>query len=465
MPMWLRRLMSVLAVAIVVGIAGVIAYGWDRTIEPLASSPQSTFDKSLIAKGAELAAIGNCAVCHTAPGGDSFAGGLPIPTPFGTIYSTNITPDPQTGIGRWPEAAFARAMRRGVDREGRHLYPAFPYDHFTRITDEDNRALYAFLMTRKPVAAAAQPNDLAFPFNWRPILAGWKLLFLREGPQQPDLARSGEWNRGAYLVEGLGHCGACHTPRNRFGAERADAHFGGGEAEGWFAYAINERSPAPVPWSVDSLHFYLRHGWHPEHGVSRGPMAAVTANLAALPDADIRAIAVYVGSIIGKPDADRQARASDALTRATKLGVPPPTSESQTTGSARGDDPGAAIYAAACASCHESGRQPPYGGLNFHLSSAVNGPNPDNIINVVLYGLAPAEGQRSAIMPGFAGVMSDQQLAELLRYLRSAFSGHEPWTDLAATIAKQRRERDVALYPTDGEQAAPADPGRRVTSW
>ena len=173
-----------------------------------------------MALGARLAAIGNCNVCHTAPGGAPFAGGLALPTPFGTIQSTNITPDPATGIGRWSETAFVRAMREGVDREGRHLYPAFPYDHFTRVTDQDNRALYAYLMTRRPIQASPPPNDLRFPFDQRILLAGWKMLYLRQGPLAIETDRSPEWNRGRYLVEGLGHCGACHTPRDGLGAEQ-----------------------------------------------------------------------------------------------------------------------------------------------------------------------------------------------------------------------------------------------------
>ncbi len=187
-------------------------------------------------------------------GRKNFAGGLPVPTPFGTVFSSNITPDPETGIGRWPEAAFRRAMRSGVDREGRHLYPTFPYDHFTNVSDDDDRALYAFLMTREPVRAPARSNQLSFPFDHRVVIAGWKLLFLRAGAYKPDTTKSAEWNRGAYLVEGLAHCGACHTPRNALGAEQTTASFAGGDVDNWKAYAINAQSPAPVPWDADALY-------------------------------------------------------------------------------------------------------------------------------------------------------------------------------------------------------------------
>ncbi|WP_312796332.1 cytochrome c, partial [Tianweitania sp.] len=304
----LLRVLGALVVLVLLGIGGFVAYAWEREI-PAAEPPAvSSFDPELVQRGATLAAVGNCNVCHTKEGGEVFAGGLALPTPFGTIYSTNITPDPETGIGRWTEEAFQRSMRSGVDREGRHLYPAFPFDHFTKVTDEDNRALYAYLMTRKPVQAEAQANDLPFPLNIRLAVAGWKLLFFREGVYQPDTAQSDEWNRGHYLADGLGHCGACHTPRNSLGAEKKDELFAGGEAEGWTAYALNQNSPSPLPWDVDALTHYLANGWEEHHGVARGPMAPVTANMMAVPESDARAIATYVTSVMGEASAERKAR-------------------------------------------------------------------------------------------------------------------------------------------------------------
>ncbi len=250
--MKLRHLGIGLGLLVVVGAGGFVALAWRSEIaDP--TRRRAKHEPRRGEAGAELAAVGNCVVCHTAPGGRPFAGGLALPTPFGTIYSTNITPDPETGIGRWSEAAFQRSMREGVDRQGRHLYPAFPYDHYTRVSDEDNRALYAYLMTREPVSAEPPANELPFPLNVRMVLAGWKLLFLREGAYEPDPAQSAEWNRGAYLAEGLGHCGACHSPRNAFGAVKTgEDHLAGGESEGWTAYALNHASPAPIPWDVDA---------------------------------------------------------------------------------------------------------------------------------------------------------------------------------------------------------------------
>ncbi|WP_119271142.1 c-type cytochrome [Taklimakanibacter deserti] len=443
------KILGLVAVLLIcVGIA-FAAFAWRPEIAAIDVTAQN-FDPALVKKGTELAAVGNCIACHTVPGDKAFAGGLALPTPFGTIHSTNITPDPETGIGRWSEAAFLRAMREGVDRQGRHLYPAFPYDHFTHVTDDDNRALYAYLMTREPVKATAPANDLMFPLGFRPLLAGWKLLYLDDGPFRPDPKQSEEWNRGVYLAEGLGHCGACHTPRNQLGAEDKDRHFAGGEAEGWVAYAIDEASPAPTPWDKAALAFFLRHGWHEKHGVSRGPMAEVTGNLASLPDSDIEAIAIYVASLIGKPETQRQAAVQE--TAAVTTVAARDGSEAQ----------GAAIYESACAMCHESGRPPPFGGLDFRLSTAVNSPNPQNIVNVTLFGLPPADGEASAMMPGFAAAFSDQQIADLLAYMRQRFSGKPNWEGVAERVRKTRSgDYKVAVRPADGIERAPQNVGAK----
>ena len=234
------------------------------------------------------------------------AGGRAIETPFGTIYSTNITPDVETGIGAWSYPAFERAMREGIHRDGRQLYPAFPYTHFARTTDADLQALYAYLMAQTPVRAENRKPALMFPFNWRPLMAGWNALFHRAEVFEADTRQSAEWNRGAYLVEGLGHCSACHSPRNALGAEKASAYLAGGFAEGWEAPPLTSLSHAPIPWSEDELFAYLRSGESRFHGVAAGPMAPVVKELAALPDPDIRAMAVYLasfnGAAIGKPE-------------------------------------------------------------------------------------------------------------------------------------------------------------------
>jgi mono/diheme cytochrome c family protein len=456
-----RLIAGVLVLVLVVG-AGFAVIAWRSEIEPEEPPERAAFDDELIAKGAQLAAVGNCIACHTVPGSEAFAGGLPVPTPFGTIYSTNISPEPETGIGRWSEAAFQRAMREGVDRQGNHLYPAFPYENYTRVTEEDNRALYAYLMTRQPVRATAPENALPFPLNVRPLLAAWKLLFFDEGVYQPEPRAGEEWNRGAYLAEGLGHCGACHTPRNALGALESDRHFAGGESEGWQAYAIDGSSPAPIPWDRDSLAFYLRHGWHAAHGVSRGPMAEVTGNLDPLPNADIDAIATYVASVMGEPSPERR-RQADALLEEVARGPDHAVaaSDSQTSPTSDGpQDAGAAIYAAACASCHDAGRPLPFGALDFALSTAVNAANPQNIVNVTLYGLPPADGEASPVMPDFVGVLDDDQMAALLDFMRDRFTDRPRWTDLAELVRRTRtREHEVSIRPADGIERAPANVG------
>src|SRR6201996_3918242 len=177
---------------LVAAVAAGFAVAWRPAIAAIEPPQRQSFDPGLVKRGRELATIGNCSDCHTVRGGASFAGGLPVPTPFGTIYSSNITPDPESGIGRWSEEAFQRAMRSGVNRDGQHLYPTFPYDHFTNVSDDDDRALYAFLMTRQPVHAAVPQNQLSFPFDHRVVIAGWKLLFLRAGAYKPDTTKSAE---------------------------------------------------------------------------------------------------------------------------------------------------------------------------------------------------------------------------------------------------------------------------------
>src|SRR5882757_8967897 len=446
-----RIIGSIVAAIVIVAAAAAFAVTWRPAIAAIEPPAPKSFDTALVKRGRELAAIGNCSDCHTVRGGEAFAGGLPVPTPFGTIYSSNITPDAETGIGRWPEAAFRRAMRSGVDRDGRHLYPTFPYDHFTNVSDDDDRALYAYLMTRQPVHAPARANQLPFPLDQRFVIAGWKLLFLRREPFQPDDSKSAEWNRGAYLVEGLAHCGACHTPRNALGAEQASAPFAGGDVDNWHAYAINAQSPSPVPWDADALFMYLRNGWHPDHGVARGPMAQVVSNLSSAPEADIRAIATYMAGVFGAPTPDRKRRGDEVL-----IQVKSPASQPSGTNAT-----GASIYAAACAGCHETSRPLPYGGVKLGLSTAISSPDARNAANIVLSGVRPVEGERSPIMPGFAASMDDGQIAALLNYLRARFSNQPAWTGLEKTIADARNTQTIFLQTSPGPRNAPAEATQR----
>ena len=456
----IQRSIAIVVGLIAVTVAGFVAIAWRSAIAPIDPSAPINYDGELVKSGARLAALGNCIACHTVPGGKVFAGGLPLPTPFGTIYSTNITPEPETGLGRWSEAAFTRAMREGVDREGHHLYPAFPYDHYTLTTDADIRALYAYLMTRDPVQAVAPANDLVFPFNFRMLIAGWKLLYLDQGPFLADPNQGDQLNRGQYLAEGLAHCGGCHTPRNSLGAEIKRRHFSGGEAEGWHAYAIDDGSKAPVPWTKEELAFYLRNGWHELHGVSRGPMAEVTGNLAYVPDSDVEAISAYVVSLMGEPSPEKRQRGEVFRQTFQAKDRPLAVAGSQIAPAAAGNEPGEPIYNATCATCHDSGRPQPYGGLNLNLSTAVNAPNPQNIVNVVLYGLPPADGQPNSQMPAYAGVLNDQQIADLLAHMRKRFSKEPEWPDLLALVSRTRSgEHKVTIIPTDGIERSPANVG------
>ena len=296
-PFHTRRGVLATAAALVAGGIGIATamLPW-RSIAPIARPDASVFSAATIERGRQLAALGDCAICHTSINGVLNAGGRPIETPFGVIYSTNITPDVETGIGNWSYPAFERAMREGIHRDGRQLYPAFPYTHFAKSSDADLQALYAFLMAETPVKSENRAHALAFPFNWRPLLAGWNALFHNAEPFTPDPKQLAVWNRGAYLVEGLGHCGGCHSPRNALGAEKTNAYLAGGFAEGWEAPALTSLSHAPIPWNEDELFAYLRTGTSRFHGVAAGPMTPVVQELKALPDEDIRAMAVYLAS-------------------------------------------------------------------------------------------------------------------------------------------------------------------------
>ena len=402
------------ALAIVTGFSGCAS----RSAIAPGAQPQS-FPRGQVAKGAQLAHLGNCLGCHTAEGGKPYAGGTPIKTPFGTIYGTNITPDADTGIGRWSLEAFTRALREGVDRDGRHLYPAFPYDHFTKVTDEDIAALYAFLMTREPVRQENRTNRVPIP---RAFVGVWKSRYFTPGVYQPDSSRSAEWNRGAYLVQGLGHCGACHTPRNKLGAEEKDAAFAGGEVEGWHAPALNAASPSPVPWTVQALQQYLRHGIADLHAMSAGPMQEVTHDLSNVADDALRAMATYIVSLDMRSDTERRQHAAAALERAGKMKAMH----------------GNAIYDGACADCHNRGRAEEGGALELPLGTALTVPTPRNLAYIIRDGIVPPEGERGSWMPAFAGMLTDQQLTDLLIYLR-ALSGQSAWPDVAREVRKISR--------------------------
>jgi nicotinate dehydrogenase subunit B len=414
--------------AAVVSIAA-LALPW-RSIPSIARPDSSAYSAATIAKGRQLAALGDCAVCHTQTGGAINAGGRAIETPFGIIYSTNITPDPETGIGAWSYPAFERAMREGIHRDGKHLYPAFPYNHFAKTSDADLQALYAYLMAQPAVKSTSPETKLAFPFNLRPLMAGWNALFHSGATFAPDPAQSAAWNRGAYLVEGLGHCGACHSPRNALGAEKTEAYLAGGVAEGWEAPPLTSLSQAPIPWSEDELFAYLRTGESRFHGVAAGPMAPVVKELAALPDDDIRAMAVYLGSFNERPIGKAE---QDVL--ATRLEI------STGTRATSASSAGARLYDGACAVCHEVGGAPLFGSRpSLALNSNLHGAAPDNLIQVILHGIASPVSSDLGYMPGFKNSFNDRQIAELVSWLRRQFAPDKPpWTGIDAVIGRLRR--------------------------
>ncbi|MET0961357.1 MAG: c-type cytochrome [Noviherbaspirillum sp.] len=408
------------------------AYPWRAPIAPVAAPPAGFYSAQTLERGRLVAAAGDCVVCHTAPNGQANAGGLALDTPFGTIYSTNITPDPQTGIGAWSYPAFERAMREGVHRDGRRLYPAFPYTAFAKVSEGDMQSLYAWLMSQPAVPARPPETRLAFPFNLRPLMAGWNLLFHRNEPFRPDPSRSLEWNRGAYLAEGLGHCSACHTPRNAFGAEKGGkSYLGGGEAESWDAPPLTALSSAPLPWTRDELYRYLRDGYAPLHGPAAGPMAPVVEGLAELPDSDVMAIATYVASYGSAASPATLAAQAEALQQRSQAAA------------ARLTGAGADLFAGACAVCHQAGQGTAIFGEKVPLTFNTNlhAPRPDNLVQVLMHGVTTSASSRIGAMPGFADSLSDRQMTTLVDYLRQLYAPDKaPWTNVGETVARIRAD-------------------------
>lgn len=432
-----RRLWVGAWAIVLLGLAALAAT-WRPAIAPRPEGVAAPFDATLVARGANLAALGLCANCHTAKPNAPYAGGFAIATPFGTVHSTNITPDRATGIGTWTQTAFARAMQRGIARDGSHLYPAFPYDHYTRLQGADITALYAYFMTRPAIRAPAVPNDLVFPLGFRPLLAGWKWLFLDPGPVPAQSGHSAAWQRGAYIANALGHCSACHSPRNALGAVDNKQFLGGGEAEGWYAPALNARSPSPIAWTEDSMTAYLRTGIAPMHAMAGGPMQAVSASLGQADPADVRALANYIVAGMGKPDAAIEARARAAATQPVVLPPAPPGD----TVAAQELQRGSRIYQDACARCHAGGRTAGSGGaLQLPAAIAVYDPDPRSLIRIVRDGIAPGPGEPGRWMPGFAGILTDAQVTALAAYLRHSAARQPPWPDLARHVAAAAKEQ------------------------
>lgn len=373
-----------------------------------------------IARGKALTEAGDCASCHTADPSKPFAGGKRIDTPFGGIYSPNLTPDRETGIGSWSDADFTRALRFGIAPDGSNYYPAFPYPYFTKMTKDDTLAIRAYLGTQAPVANRVKPPELRWPLNYRVLMRAWSWLFFKPGLFEPDQFKSAAWNRGGYLVTGLAHCGACHTPKNWFGADKRELAFSGSPVDGWFAPRLDSAARSGLQsWSAGDIAEYLQSGRNAKSHAG-GLMAEVILNSTSkMSDADVRAIAVYLK---GLPPGRRE-----------PLVTPPEDGEMKA---------GQAVYARFCIACHEADGSgapriyPPLPG-NALLQSI----NPSSTIRIILDGAhtvttprAPNTGE----MPGYAKQLSDEQIAAVTNYIRNSWGNAAPLVT-AEQVAKARK--------------------------
>ncbi len=359
------------------------------------------------------------------------AGGLAVATPFGTVFTTNLTPDVATGIGAWSFSAFQRAMREGVSRDGHRLYPAFPYTAFTRMTDAELIDLYAHLMAQPALRSDVPPAQMRFPFGARPLMALWNGLFLAPGPAVAASAaeppRSAPWQRGEYLVNGVGHCGACHTARDAFGAERSGPAFlAGAMVDGWEAPALTSATRAPVAWIEAAFYDYLRHGHSAQHGAATGPMATVVRELGPASDADLRAMAHYLASF-SPPQTDAQAQAAaQRVIVAAQSNAPPP-------------DAAQRLFQTACGACHHDGDGPRGLGVDvpLALASKLLADRPDNLLRVILAGVREPATRDIGFMPAFRGHLDPGQISALAAHLRRRFApGRPAWADLDAAVGR-----------------------------
>jgi mono/diheme cytochrome c family protein len=378
---------------------------------PSGSSLAAGIDKQdfgQIERGRYLSVVGDCAACHTLPGsGHDFAGGRAVETPFGLLVGPNITPDPQTGIGAWTDDEFVNALTTGRGRNGTRLYPAMPFTYFSKITREDALAIRAYLSTVPAVYNPVDPNQLPFPFNIRFSMAVWDALFFRPGPFRPVAGKSAEWNHGAYLAEGLGHCGMCHTPKNFLGGDKTSERLKGYALQGWFAPDITSDSRRGVgSWSIDDIVDYLKTG-HNRSSAATGLMAE-TLNLSTshMDDADLKAIAVYLKD----QSAEQRAASSDPDEATMKVG--------------------AQIYADECAGCHTAngkGSARMFPSLNG--SAAVQQTDPTSVLHVVLRGarsVGTDKAPTAPAMPAFSWILNDDQVAAVVTYIRNAWGNSAP---------------------------------------
>ncbi|MBS6359949.1 cytochrome c [Burkholderia sp.] len=411
-----KSLFALTAVAIVAAAALVpVLWPGNDTLHGNAAVAATPADQAaLVKKGEYLARVGDCIACHTVRGGKPFAGGLPMATPFGTMYTPNITPDDQNGIGKWTSDDFYRAMHTGRSKDGSLLYPGFPFASYTKVTRADSDAIYAYLRSVAPVSVPSRPHELKFPFNNRNLLIGWRTLFFKEGEYKPDPTKSVEWNRGAYLVEGLGHCSMCHTSINMMGGPVNSAAFAGGliPLQNWYAPSLtNDKELGLGDWHVQELSDLLQAGVS-NKGAVFGPMADVVHNsLQYMTDEDTRAMSTYLKSIPQKAEAPKNMQYEPSKQFGNAL-----------------FDQGKKIYADNCATCHAAngeGKAPAYPPLaqnhSIVMESAVNP------IRMVLNGGYPPstfKNPRPYGMPPFAQSLSNQEVAAVVTYIRMSWGNN-----------------------------------------
>jgi mono/diheme cytochrome c family protein len=393
--------------------------------------PPELKGESLIQRGEYLARAADCAACHTAEGGVPYAGGRAFVLPFGTLYSTNITPDKETGIGNYSDANFLDAVHKGIGRNNTKLYPAMPFASYTYMTDADAAAIKAYLFTLNPVRAPAPQNTLSFPFNQRSLMGIWALMFNPDKRFEPRTARDPQWNRGAYLVEAMAHCGECHTPRNLFQALNNREKFAGAVQAGWRAYNITSDPKSGVgAWSEADLAHYLASGHADGRGTATGPMGeAVDNSLRYLTDSDITAMVAYLRSVAGIATSDLPEPKAAAAPASYAQGV-----------AANVDSAGKAVYAGACAGCHDwTGISPVIPAATLTGVRSVNDPTATNVVQIILSGAHRQMSDAGATMPAFGTAYSDEEIASLANYVTARF-GAQPSALTAQNIATLRAQ-------------------------
>jgi mono/diheme cytochrome c family protein len=392
--------------------------------------PASLANASLVEHGAYLARAADCMVCHTTQGGKEYAGGLGFKLPFGTLYSTNITPDKETGIGNYSDQDFLGAVHRGTRRDGARLYPAMPFTSYTYMTDADALAIKAYLFSLPPVHAVAPANTLSFPFNQRWAMTFWSALFNPDTRFEPDTSKSPEWNRGAYLAEALAHCGECHTPRNLAFALNNREKFAGAMTAGWRAFNISSDKTTGVgAWRDEDLISYLTIGHATGHGTASGPMGeAVDHSLSQFAPQDVHAVVAYLRSVPPIASTDLPAT------------LAPPAPASHKDGGSTPDPRGKMVFEGACVSCHGwTGQSPisPFATLTGAL--AVNDPTATNVAQIVISGTRRHRPEDAVSMPAFGDAYSDVEIAAVANYVTARF-GSKRSNLTAQDVAELRKQ-------------------------